>query len=226
MKAIGKGSVSSALLVFLNVASAFLALILVVTTAVAVFGAKAGMQMVAVQIESDGSPNVDVGPNVHMSIPVSFNVDARTIHVTAPAIGIQNAEVRNAQGLLRFVPQGGAFLVANLALVIALLALALWMLAQLRALFRALRDGQPFAPQNAMRVRRIAWTVIAAEVLRSAVVYFENVYAMTYFVADGLRFDAWPHLNLFAIINGLIILVISEVFRAGTRLDEDQSLTV
>lgn len=77
------------------------------------------------------------------------------------------------------MPQGGAFLLANLALVIGLLALALWTLAQLRALFRALRDGQPFAPQNAMRVRRIAWTVIAAEVLRSAVVYFENVYAMT-----------------------------------------------
>ena len=33
---------------------------------------------------------------------------------------------------------------------------------------------------------------------------------MTYFVADGLRFDAYPHLNVFAIVNGLIILVISE----------------
>jgi hypothetical protein len=161
-----------------------------------------------------------------MSIPVSFDVDANTIHVAAPRLGIQNAELRNARGLLRFVPQGGAFVVANLALVIGLLALALWLLAQLRALFRALRDGQPFAPQNAMRVRRIAWTVIAADLLRSAVVYVENVYALNYFVADGLRFDAWPHLNLFAIVNGLIILVISEVFRAGTRLDEDQSLTV
>jgi amino acid transporter len=226
MKAIGKGSVSSALLVFLNVASAFLALILMVATAVAVFSAMNGTQMVAVQFESDGSPNVDVGPNVHMSIPVSFAVDANTIHVAAPRLGIQNAELRNARGLLRFVPQGGAFVVANLALVIGLLALALWLLAQLRALFRALRDGQPFAPQNAMRVRRIAWTVIAADLLRSAVVYVENVYALNYFVADGLRFDAWPHLNLFAIVNGLIILVISEVFRAGTRLDEDQSLTV
>ena len=57
-------------------------------------------------------------------------------------------------------------------------------------------------------------------------VYVENAYAVTYFVSDGLRFDARPHLNLFAIVNGLIILVISEVFRAGTRLDEDQSLTV
>jgi hypothetical protein len=31
---------------------------------------------------------------------------------------------------------------------------------------------------------------------------------------------------VFAIINGLIILVIAEVFREGTRLDEDRSLTI
>ena len=58
------------------------------------------------------------------------------------------------------------------------------------------------------------------------IVFFENYYAMTHFSAEGLRFDARPDLNGFAIINGLIILVIAEVFRAGTRLDEEQSLTV
>jgi len=41
-----------------------------------------------------------------------------------------------------------------------------------------------------------------------------------------LRFEAPPDLNIFAIVNGLIILVIAEVFRAGTRLDEEQSLTI
>jgi hypothetical protein len=33
-------------------------------------------------------------------------------------------------------------------------------------------------------------------------------------------------LNIVAIVAGLIILVIAEVFREGTRLDEEQSLTV
>jgi hypothetical protein len=226
MKAIGRGSVSSALLVFLNFASILLAVVLVITSALVVFGANTGLQIVAVQIGSDGSPNVDAGPNLHMSIPVSFNVDAETTPIAAPRLGIPAAELKNAQGTLRFAPQGGAFFIANLVLVIGLLGGGLWLLAQLRAVFRALRDGQPFAPQNAMRVRRIAWTVIVAEIVRSAVVYLENAYAMTYFVADGLRFDAHPHLNVFAIVNGLIILAISEVFRAGTRLDEDQSLTV
>ena len=57
-------------------------------------------------------------------------------------------------------------------------------------------------------------------------VFSANSFAMTHFSADGLRFDARPDLNVFAIVNGLIILAIAEVFRAGTRLDEDQSLTV
>ena len=226
MKAIGRGSVSSALLVFLNLASVLLTVVLVITCALVVFGATTGMPMVAVQIGSDGAPNVDAGSGLHMSIPVSFNVDAQTTHIAAPGLGISAAELRNAQGALRFAPQGGAFFVANLALVIGFIGGGLWLLAQLRAVFRTLSDGQPFAPQNAVRVRRIAWAVIAAEIARSAVVYFENAYAMTHFVADGLQFDAFPRLNVFAIVNGLIILVISEVFRAGTRLDEDQSLTV
>ena len=49
---------------------------------------------------------------------------------------------------------------------------------------------------------------------------------MTHFSADGLRFYASPDINVLAIISGLIILVIAEVFSAGTRLDDEQSLTV
>ena len=79
---------------------------------------------------------------------------------------------------------------------------------------------------NASRLRSIAWLVIIGELARSAFVFFQNYYVMTHFSADGLRFDARLDFNFFAIINGLIILVIAEVFRAGTRLDEDQTLTV
>ena len=68
--------------------------------------------------------------------------------------------------------------------------------------------------------------LIAGEFVRAAIVYLENSYAATHFTAEGLRFTARPDLSLAAVIEGLIILVIAEVFRAGTRLDEDQSLTV
>jgi len=88
------------------------------------------------------------------------------------------------------------------------------------------RDGKPFAPSNATRMRRIAWIVIVGEFVRATIVYLENSFAATHFTAEGLRFTARADFSVTAIVEGLIILVIAEVFRLGTRLDEDQSLTV
>ena len=113
-----------------------------------------------------------------------------------------------------------------MVLLAIMFALALWVLGNLRAVFRTLRDGRPFVRANATRIRTIAWLFIIGELARAAMVFFQNYYAMTHFSADGLRFDAPLDLNFTAIIDGLIILVIAEVFRAGTRLDEEQSLTV
>lgn len=105
-------------------------------------------------------------------------------------------------------------------------AAVLFVVGQLRAVFRTLRDGRPFVPANAARIRWIAFAVIAGEIARAAIVYSANSHAMTYFSANGLRFDARPDLNVVTIVYGLIILAIAEVFRTGTRLDEDQSLTI
>ena len=220
MKAIGKGSLASFLAILLNVGWYGVACVLAVALVVGVLGLD-----IAVQMGPEGSPSLE-GPGVKMAIPVSFTVDTDTHRITAPSLGIGEAQIQNARGTLGFRPRKGTFRVANLAIVIAMLALAMWVLGQLRAVFRTLRDGQPFVPANTTRIRRIAWAVIIGEIARSAVVFFENYYVMTHFQADGLRFSAHSEFNVFAIINGLIILVIAEVFRAGTRLDEEQSLTV
>jgi hypothetical protein len=232
MRAMGKGSVSSFLTVLLNVGW---------------YGVALGLALAACLVVV--SPFVEV-PGWKVAIPVSFTVDARNYHVTAPSLGIENAQILGGtpgfgfetvdktpslgiekaqilrvRGSLRFPARRGV-VVGNAVLLIVLLALALWALSQLRAVFRTLRDGQPFVPANATRIRWIAIAVIVGELARSAIVFAENYYAMTHFSADGLRFDARLDLNGFAIIHGLIILVIAEVFRAGTRLDQDQSLTV
>jgi hypothetical protein len=220
MKAIGKGSLASFLAILLNVGWYGVACVLAVALVVGVLGLD-----IAVRMGPEGSPSLE-GPGVKMAIPVSFTVDTDTHRITAPSLGIGEAQIQSARGTLGFRPRKGTFRVANLAIVIAMLALAMWVLGQLRAVFRTLRDGQPFVPANTTRIRRIAWAVIIGEIARSAVVFFENYYVMTHFQADGLRFSAHSEFNVFAIINGLIILVIAEVFRAGTRLDEEQSLTV
>lgn len=162
-----------------------------------------------------------------MKIPVSFTVDTAAHAVTAPSLGIGDAQIQDAHGSLRFATAPrGAFFFGNLGVLVVMFALGVWVIGQLRAVFRTVRDGQPFVAANAARLRWIACGVIAGEHARAALVYFENDYARSHFVAEGLRFDARMELNLFAIMAGLIILVIAEVFSAGTRLDEEQSLTV
>jgi len=231
MKAMGKGSVSSFLTALLGAGWYAVAL---------------GIGLVSCLVVL--LPFINV-PNMKVTIPVSFTVDPRAHDVKAlgttdalgqdvrvggaPGFGFEfgdetankNPQI-HVRGSLRFPTQSRAFFGGNAVLLIGFLALLLGVLGQLRAVFRTLRDGQPFVRANATRIRWIGVAVIAIELAGSAIVFFENYYAMTHFSAEDLRFDAWPGINAFAIIDGVIILVIAEVFRAGTRLDEEQSLTV
>lgn len=190
-------------------------------------------------------------PGMHLTIPVSFSVDPAIVRVTPSSPGAaagNSPDIRvgsggfafevgreprrgrepqiHVRGSLRFPTESRALFAGTAILLIVLLAFVMWVLDQVRGVFRTLRQGQPFASANAVRIRRIAVAVILGEFARAGVVFFENYYAMKHFAAEGLKFDAWPDFNILSVFYGLIILVIAEVFRAGTRLDEDQSLTV
>ena len=212
----GKASISSFLVVLLNVAWYIVALAMVLAIGLA------GVS--ALHAIGNGESG---GSGTKIDIPVLFSVDARVLPVSAPSLGIEGAQIEHVRGSLKFSPPPGASLVAPALLGLAImLALVLFVLGQLRAVFRTLRDGRPFVPANAARIRWIAFAVIAGELVRALVMYSANSYAMTHFSATGLRFDARPDLNILTIVHGLIILAIAEVFRTGTRLDEDQSLTI
>jgi len=238
MKTMGKGSLASFLTGLLNVG-----------WYVAAFALGSLVYLVVVQ-------TLRPRPALEIIIPVLVTLDDPARLVTSPSLGngevhIQESRFRESysaigfeweptggnlrlhdplrsrvRGSLRFPIQKGAFLAVNLAIPIVYSTLVLCVLGLLQAIFRTLRDGQPFVAGNAMRLRWIALAVIGGELARAALAFFESYYAMTHFTGEGLRFDVQPDLNIFALINGLIILVIAEVFRTGTRLDEEQSLTV
>jgi hypothetical protein len=169
----------------------------------------------------------DFRASTEIDIPVSFAVDSQALHVSSAALGVERAHIHNVRGSLKFPsPASAPSITLALIAAVMMLGVALWALGQLRAVFRTVRDGQPFVRANATRIRRIGFVVIIGELGRAAVVFASNRYAMTNFSAIGLKFDAPPDLHVFTIIHGLIILAIAEVFRAGTQLYEDQSLTI
>jgi hypothetical protein len=204
------GSVSSLLIVVLNFTWYVVALAL------------AGMTCIVLI-----TPWVDVqSASSKIDIPVSFDLDGHTLQVNAPDVGVQDARIEHARASMSFRPPSKAAVVMLLTFVATMLGLLLWVIGQLRAVLRTLRDRRPFAPENASRIRGVGYAIIVLEFARTALVFGTNSYAMAHFSANGIRFDARPDFNLFALIHGLIILAIAEVFRAGTRLDEDQSLTI
>jgi hypothetical protein len=208
MRAFGKRSLSSFLVGLLMTARGIVAIILGIAVLLLV-----------------GSPFGTVREGGRLSIPAAVVVDTPALHVSAPSLDIANAQISPLRGEIRFPASRRTWVVAP-AIGAVMLGVLFWVLTQLLRLFETLRAGQPFAPDNARRVRRLAWVVIMAEPLRAVVTYGSEAYVASHFVADGFRFTKDFNLNVGTIIGGLIILVIAEVFRVGTGLDEDQSLTI
>ena len=178
---------------------------------------------VGVQIGPNGEPNFVAGSASQMVLPVAFELDPGAARVTS--VDLRNSgTIERASGVLRLTTPDRRWMAIAGAGVMT--GLALWMLAELAALCRSVRDGQPFDRRNAGRIRRLAFAVVLADVSRAVIVYAAQAYVAAHFAADHLRFAAWPRINGLAVVSGLILLVLAEVFRTGTRLDEDQSLTV
>jgi len=111
---------------------------------------------------------------------------------------------------------------------IPFLALIAFVVGELRAVFRSLRDGSPFIAANARRIRRIGLSVLVFEALRVVVTITVVAPALERLkpVVGGavIQADAWP--SGMVVFLGCAVLVLAEVFRRGTRMHDEQALTV
>jgi Protein of unknown function (DUF2975) len=212
MKALGNRSVASVLAVLVDIMWVLVGI-----------GLAAAVCLVIVSLSVDLS-----GGNGQVGIPASFGLDTTALHVEAPSLGIEDAHLAkvNGRGVLQFRPPGRTFLAVTALVLVVSLAFVLWVLSQLRAVFRTLRAGTPFVPDNVTRIRRIGYALILGECARAVLTFIGNYQVVTHFSADFVQFTLWPDFSFTTILHGLLILVLAEVFRVGVRLDEDQSLTV
>jgi Protein of unknown function (DUF2975) len=92
---------------------------------------------------------------------------------------------------------------------------------QLRRMLLTLTEGDPFVPENAARLSRIGIAVAAMELIRLAVSL--GVSAMPSLVGDeSPRLYTQPILW----ISVAALFVLSQVFREGTRLREEEKMTI
>lgn len=163
---------------------------------------------------------------LELGVPAAFDLTPPSPGVTAPALGIAGGRIEHARGTLRVPLHDRRFAINYAAGLIAMLMLALFVVAQLHDVFATVRRGTPFVAENVRRLRRIGGSVIAGAVVWAVFTLLSDWQVASQFSAAGLRFSVRPDINVTAFVCGVLILAIAEVFRAGTRLDEDQSLTI
>jgi len=163
---------------------------------------------------------------MQLGIPVTFEMTPGAGRPPVQSVAVESARIEKGRGTLIVPIDRGGFLYATVTTLIVLLAIGLWILGQLCAVFRTVRDGNPVTAANVRRIRWVGVGVILGEFVASGSAFFGNYYAASHVAWDGVQFGGIPIVSPTGIMHGLVILAIAEVFRTGTRLDEDQSLTI
>lgn len=100
------------------------------------------------------------GNNLTLSLPVAVQLDS-PIH---DAGDNTNAHFGKLRGNLRFSARSGAFFSGSVAVVVLMFGYLLWIVTQLRYVFRSVSQPLPFVAENA---RRIRWVGLAVNLRRT-----------------------------------------------------------
>ena len=111
---------------------------------------------------------------------------------------------------------------ASLAGLIVLVPGISYICVQLNRILATLAAGDPFIPENAPRLTRIAAAIAIMELARYVLILLLFVFADFGSDVDGVRFSV----SLVAWVSAAAMLVFAQVFREGSRLREEEKMTV
>ena len=142
--------------------------------------------------------------------------------IGAGLIGSLNGGVMRVPGMEAYVDgvKPGQF-VAGLAGLAVLAPGIIYVCVQLRRILSTLAEGDPFVPQNGPRLTRIAIAIALVELARYVTVILLNA-----FVDLGTDQPVRLSINLAAWAAVVALFILAQVFREGTRLREEEKMTI
>ncbi len=109
--------------------------------------------------------------------------------------------------------------------LIALLA-TLWAIWNLRQVVKTALAGEPFAPANSHRLRRIGFIILTVTLVAPLIEYQLGRYLLEQLSIEGLTLSPALRFSKDWLLGGLLFLVLASIFRHGTGLEEERALTV
>jgi hypothetical protein len=161
-------------------------------------------------------------------LPVLARITIDEAALAAPE-GRAAAEVStlvSGQGELRIRTRSKSAWTLLFLLIEILLAVLLYVYGQLRALLRSVLERQPFREENAFRIRRLGIVVIAWGAIAPFIKLVVGAAMISEVSVRGLILAPPVELQFQTVFFGLAILVLAEIFRQASELQNDQSLTI
>lgn len=93
---------------------------------------------------------------------------------------------------------------------------------QLRRILSTLADGDPFVPENALRLQRLALVLAGIELISIAIVAVSR----QLFGSQLANADLGIDLNFVLWAAVIALFILSQVFREGTRLRDEEKMTI
>ncbi|HEU4551478.1 MAG TPA: DUF2975 domain-containing protein [Chitinophaga sp.] len=162
------------------------------------------------------------GQQLEWDVPVIINASK---HLPVTGMNTNRATVaslRNVEGLMQFKVRLTPLLTAN---VIFFYSLTMFLVGSIlfhaRRIFKSLKADIPFNAENVKRLRYIGLFVIAMAVINFIDMIFKNILFKAQLQQAGNLYHIKMVLGCWPVATGLVILVLSEVFRKGYQLKVD-----
>ncbi len=111
----------------------------------------------------------------------------------------------------------GKYIIALATLFVIFIGFIL-MAGQLKKILQTLVDGDPFVPENARRLLRLALIVAGMEICGYVIGFAARTFQIDSSVAISVNLAAW--------VAVITLWVLSQVFAEGTRLREEEKMTI
>lgn len=208
MKIIGKNSLVSVLRVLVNIA-----------LYLQYFG---GIVLILLFVASAFS-GPDREDNLILAVNLAENHSLPPMELDSPKYEQVTFLVR--QGELHFMPdQHLMWWLIILVMGLCVVGYTILITLILKKLFLALEEGNFFSTDNAQRLRLLSILVVLMAPLEFLGVVITNFIISSHLQIEGMVLGA--DFNFMLLFTGLVLLVISELFKEGARLQEEYDYTV
>lgn len=119
-----------------------------------------------------------------------------------------------------------AHLFVQYIVILLMLSIGLLIIYQLRRIFATMAGKTPFVGENVRRIRIIGIAVIIGSLLNTIARIMIGIYISSIVHVPGVELYANHKVDFGGIFLGGVTIILSEVFRYGVRLQEEQDHTV